>query len=324
MMKLRPKMLEPGKGAWGGLETWIPAIVVVVAVVLHLIDLIAVEWAAIPTAAALLYTMGEPVAYRVFRKGQFPGWAKAAAVLLVAGALAWAVVAAVYWSLPGTIVAEGDLAAEGDKLALRPEAPGELRDYLLEVTVDKLPELDKPLNFPYRLRVGREDVRGRFGKDFVRRRFRGGSGKTLEERRRDLHRLRIALTAKDEIRLESLTRKPVADDVDEEEAQEAVLEAPVHVLLQEAPFTRLTMGLVSGPLALAAAVVEAFEDRSRKERSRLTMLVAGILGAVIYFLVAVTPDNLLLGVLGSAIAGLGGAVAGFVLALLVAKVLRRG
>jgi hypothetical protein len=54
------------------------------------------------------------------------------------------------------------------------------------------------------------------------------------------------------------------------------------------------------------------------------MLVAGILGAVIYFLVAVTPDNLLLGVLGSAIAGLGGAVAGFVLALLVAKVLRRG
>jgi len=96
MMKLRPKVLEPGKGSLGGLGTWIPVIVVVAAVALHLFDIIPAVWAALPVAVALLYTMAEPVAYRIFREGQFPAWARAAAVVLVLGTIAWAAVAVVY------------------------------------------------------------------------------------------------------------------------------------------------------------------------------------------------------------------------------------
>jgi hypothetical protein len=126
---------------------------------------------------------------------------------------------------------------------------------------------------------------------------------------------------KDKIRLSSILRNPGGQNLKPEEAEKSKLAAPIHVLLQETPFTRLTLGLISVPLLLLAAFVEAFEDRSRKEKTRLTMLVGGILAAVIYFLITVTEDNVLMGVLGSAIAGLAGAIGAFVVAFLATKVI---
>jgi hypothetical protein len=324
MMKLRPKVLEPGKGSVGGIGTWIPVAIVVVAVALQLFDVIPALWSALPVAAALLYTMAEPVVYRIFREGQFPGWARASALVLLLGTVAWLVYAVVSWALPGTIVAEGDLTTTEETLAVVPQTAGEARDYMLEVTVAKLPEIGKPVNYPYALRIGSHEVRGHFGKEFVKRRFRGGSGRTLQERTREFHRLRLTLDPrKDKIRLSSLLRNPLGDSAPPEEAEKQKLVGPVHVLLQETPFTRLTLGLISGPLLLLAALVEAFEDRQRKEKSRLTMLVGGILAAVIYFLIAVTEDNVLMGVLGAAIAGLVGAVAAFIVAFLAVKLIPR-
>jgi hypothetical protein len=323
MMKLRPKVLEPGKGNLGGLGTWIPVVVVVAAVALHLFDVIPALWAALPVAVALLYTMAEPVAYRILREGQFPAWARAAAVVLVLGTIAWAAIAVVYWSMPGNVIAEGDLMTTEDTLAVHPEDPGERRDFLLEVSVSKLPAGDKAVSFPYTLRVGTNEVRGHFGREKVRRRFgRSGSASGLRDRMVEFHRLRMALDPKkDKIRLGSILRNPGGQNLKPEEAKKKELDAPIHVLLQETPFTRLTMGLISVPLLLLAAVVEAFEDRSRREQSRLAMLVGGILAAVIYFLIAVTEDNVLMGVLGSAIAGLAGAIGAFVVAFLAAKVI---
>jgi hypothetical protein len=322
MMKLRPKVLESGKGNLGGLGTWVPVVIVVVAVALHMFDVVPAVWAAIPVAAALLYTMAEPVVYRLLREGQFPGWARAAAIVLVLGALAWMGYAVWAWASPGTVVAEGDLLDTEQALPVAPQTPGELRDYVLEVSVAKLPGIKKDISYPYSLRVGSSEVRGHFGKEFVRRRFRGGGGRTLRERAHEIHRLRLALDPKkDKIRLASLVRNAGGENLKPEEVAQAKLEAPIHILLQETPFTRLTLALVSGPLLLLAAVVEAFEDRSRKEKSRLTMLVGGMLAAVIYFLVAVTADNVLMGVLGCALAGLAGAAAAFVVAFLAAKVI---
>jgi hypothetical protein len=323
MMKLRPKLLEPGKGSLGGLGTWIPVIVVVAAVGLHLFDVIPALWAALPVAVALLYTMAEPVAYRIFREGQFPPWARAAAAVLVLGAVAWAVVAVVYWTQPGNVIAEGDLMTTEDTLAVRPEDPGVRRDFLLEVSVSSLPEGDKAVSFPYTLRIGTDEVRGHFGREKIRKRFgRSGSASGLRDRMVEFHRLRTAFDPKkDKIRLSSILRNPGGQNLKPEEAEKSKLAAPIHVLLQETPFTRLTMGLISVPLLLLAAFVEAFEDRSRREKSRLTMLVGGILAAVVYFLVAVTEDNVLMGVLGSAVAGLAGAIGAFILAFLAIKVI---
>ena len=322
MMKLRPKLLEPGKGSLGGLGTWIPVIVVVAAVALHMGDMIPPEWAAIPVAVALLYTMAEPVVYRVFRDGQFPGWARVAAVLLLLGTLAWAVAAVVFWSMPGDAIAEGDLMTTEDMLAVHSEGPGDRRDYLLEVSVSKLPEGDKAVSFPYSLRIGADEARGHFGREKVRRRLACSSGDELRERTVEYHRLRLALDGKrDKIRLSSLLRNPGGQNLKPEEAEKSKLAAPIHVLLQETPFTRLTMGLISIPLLLLAAFIEAFEDRSRKEKSRLAMLVGGILAAIVYFLHAVTQENVLMGVLGSAVAGLAGAIGAFVVAFLAVKVI---
>jgi hypothetical protein len=322
MMKLRPKILEPGKGSLGGLGTWIPVVVVVAAVALHLFDIIPALWAALPVAVALLYTMAEPVVYRIVRQGQYPGWARAVAVLALLGTIAWAAVAVVFWTMPGNVIAEGDLTTTDDSLAVHPDDPGATRDYLLEVSVAKLPDINKAVSYPYTLRVGSAEVRGHFGKEFVRRRFgRSGSGKTLRDRAREFFRLRLALDPqKDKLHLSSLLRSPGGESVEGADAVKGKLESPVHVLLQETPFTRLTLGLISVPLLLLAAFVEAFEDRSRKEQSRLTMLVGGILVAVIYFLIAITEDNVLMGVLGSAIAGLAGALGAFVVAFLARKV----
>jgi hypothetical protein len=324
MMKLRPKVLESGKGTLGGLGTWIPVVIVVAAVALHMFDVIPALWAAIPVAVALLYTMAEPVVYRIVREGQFPGWARAAALLLLLGAVAWAVVAVVFWSLPGNIIAEGDLLTTEQSIEVHPASPGQTRDYMLEVSVARLPDIGKAVNFPFVLRIGHTELRGHFGKEFVRRRFRGGSGRTLRNHDREFHRLRLALDPqKDKLRLSSIVRNPVGENVEGADAEKHKLESPVHVLLQETPFTRWTIGLISVPLLLLAAFVEAFEERQRKERSRLTMLVGGILVAVIYFLVAVTEDNVLMGVLGAAVAGLAGALGSFVVAFVFTKAIPR-
>jgi hypothetical protein len=174
------------------------------------------------------------------------------------------------------------------------------------------------MSFPWTLRVGTADVRGHFGRERVRNRL---TGEKLRARPREYHRLRVALDPrKDKLRLASLVRIPGGTKLDEEERKEAELTGPVHVRLEEVPVTRLQLGLVTGALVLLAAFVEAFEDRQRKERSRVTMLVGGMAAAVIYLLMAVNPGQLLMGVLGAAIVGLGGALAAFVLAWLFQRV----
>jgi hypothetical protein len=319
MMNLRPKMLEPGKGSLGGLGTWIPVVIVVVCVLLHLFGVLEELWAAIAVAAALLYTMAEPVVYRIVRPEQFPGWARFAALGLLAAAVGWIGWAAWAWGTPGFVVAEGDLTTTEDTLPLAPSAPGELTDFRLEVRVDQLPALEKEMTFPWTLRVGRADVRGHFGRELVRNRL---TGESLRARPQEFLRLRAALDPKkDKLRLGSLVRAPGGTKLNEEERKASELQGPVHVRLEEAPFTRLQLGLITGVLVLLAALVEAFEDRQRKERSRVTMLVGGLAAAVIYFLMAVNPGNLLMGVLGSAIVGLAGALGAFILAWLLQRVI---
>ncbi len=318
MMKLRPKMLESGKGSLGGLGTWIPVVIVVACVLLHLFGVLEELWAALAVAAALLYTMAEPVVYRVVRPEQFPGWARFAALGLLLVTLGWIGWAAWAWGTPGTVVAEGELTTAEDVLALAPTAPGEPTDFRIEVRVDRLPALEKEMTFPWTLRVGTADVRGHFGREIVRNRL---TGESLRARSQEFHRLHVALDPKrDKLRLGSLVRAPGGTKLSEEERTESALEGPVHVRIEEAPFTRLQLGLITGVLALLAALLEAFEDRQRKERSRLTMLVGGMAASVIYLLMAVNPGNLLMGVLGSAIVGLGGALGAFVLAWLLQRV----
>lgn len=319
MMKLRPKMLEPGKGSLGGLGTWIPVIVVVACVLLHLFGVLDEIWAALVVAAALLYTMAEPVVYRIARADQFPRWGRFAAFALLLVALGWMGWAGWSWAVPGVVVAEGDLHTTEEFLRPSPSAPGEPTDFRLEVSVQRLPELEKEMTFPWTLRVGTADVRGHFGREIVRNRL---TGEELRARPREYHRLRVALDPKkDKIRLGSLVRTPGGTKLKEEERKQSELVGPVHVRLEELPFTRLQLGLVTGALVLLAALVEAFEDRQRKERSRVTMLVGGMTAAVIYLLLAVNPGNLLMGVLGAAIVGLGGALAAFVVAWLLQRVI---
>ncbi|MBN1770323.1 MAG: hypothetical protein JXB32_03600 [Deltaproteobacteria bacterium] len=324
MMKLRPKMLESGKGSLGGLGTWIPVVVVVVCVLLHLFGVLDELWAALAVAAALLYTMAEPVVFRIVRPEQFPGWARFATLGLLLVTLGWLGLAGWSWATPGVVVAEGELATTEDALKLSPSAPGEPTDFRLEVRVAELPALEKEMTFPWTLRVGTADVRGHFGRELVRNRL---TGEELRARPQEYHRLHVALDPKkDKLRLGSLVRAPGGTKLSEEERKESELAGPVHVRLEEVPFTRLQLGLITGALALLAALLEAFEDRQRKERSRVTMLVGGMAAAVIYLLMAVNPGNLLMGVLGSAIVGLGGALGAFVLAWLAQHLIpaRRG
>ncbi|NMC70885.1 MAG: hypothetical protein GYA57_12595 [Myxococcales bacterium] len=318
MMKLRPKMLEPGKGSLGGLGTWIPVVVVVACVLLHLFGVLDELWAALAVAVALLYTMAEPVVYRIVRPDQFPRWGRFAALGLLVVSLAWMGWAGWCWAVPGVVVAEGDLATTEDALKPSPTTPGEPTDFRLEVSVAQLPPLEKEMTFPWTLRVGTADVRGHFGRERVRNRL---TGEKLRARPREYHRLRVALDPrKDKLRLASLVRTPGGTKLSEEERKESELTGPIHVRLEEVPITRLQLGLVTGALVLLAAFVEAFEDRQRKERSRVTMLVGGMAAAVIYLLMAINPGQLLMGVLGAAIVGLGGALAAFVLAWLFQRV----
>ena len=325
MMKLRPKVLDSdSKGGMGGLGTWIPVGIVVVGVALHLFGAVPAVWAAIPVAGALLYTMGEPVLLRLFRKGQFPGWARAAALVLLAATLAWAGIAVWKWSEGGDVVAEGDLATTEDTLAIAPVFPGETRDYVLELTVASVPEAGKKkaLSFPYTMRVGRSDVRGNLGTERIRRRFACAGGEELRVLDHVYHRLRVALDPRhDKIRLASLVREPADAPSKPEELEKVTLKGPIHVRLTEAPIPRLLLYLVSGGILLLAAALEAFEDRSRKEKARPAMLIGGLLAATAYFLVAVDPSNLLMGVLGCALFGLGGALVALVAGLLAVKVI---
>ncbi|MBI5486898.1 MAG: hypothetical protein HY905_06170 [Deltaproteobacteria bacterium] len=325
MMKLRPKVLDTGKmGGLGGPGTWIPVGIVVVAVALHLFNAMPAVWAALPVAGALLYTMGEPVLLRLFRQGQYPGWARAAALVLIATALAWAGFAVWRWTEGGDVVAEGDLTTTEDALALAPTSPGETRDYLLELSVSGVPEAGKKkaMTFPFTMRVGQSDVRGNFGTERVRRRFACAGGEQIRTLDHSYHHLHLALDPKrDKLRLGSLVREPADAPSKPEDLEKVTLHGPVHVRLTEAPIPRLVLYLVSVGLLLLASVVEAFEDRSRKEKARPAMLVGGLLAATAYFLSVVNPDNLLMGVLGCALAGLVGAIVAFVTGFLALKLI---
>ncbi|MDI7267213.1 MAG: hypothetical protein QME96_04400 [Myxococcota bacterium] len=307
MMKLRPKMIEPGKAGWGGLETWIPVVVVVAAVVMHLTEVIAETWAALVVGGALLYTLSEPVVRRSLRAGQFPSWARAAAGTLMLAGVAWVGVAAFFWAVPGEPLVEGDLAAAGAELPI-PGADGRKRGWTVEVSTDRLPEKAEPFGLRYRLRIGREEVSGALGKEYRERRFLGGGKKLVDVTRRH-HRVRAAIRPGDAIRAASFP---------------ADLQGPLRVTLQEEPVPPIALAAISVALLLLGALLEAFEDRTRVERSRLASLVGGLAAAPVYFLHYVTPDNVLMGTLGAAIAALGGAVAGYLAAAVAVKLLRRG
>lgn len=307
MMKLRPKMIEPGKAGWGGLETWIPVVVVVAAVVLHLTDVIAETWAALVVGCALLYTLSEPVVRRSLRAGQFPRWARAAAGTLMLAGAAWIGVAVFLWALPPSLRVDGDLAAAGAELDI-PEADGRMLGWIVEVSTEHLPEKAEPFSLRYRLRIGREEVSGALGKEYRERRFLGG-GKKLVDVAHKQHRVRAALRPGDRIRAASFP---------------ADIEGPLRVTLREESVPPVVLAAISAALLLLGALVEAFEDRTRAERSRLASLVGGLAAAPVYFLHYVTPDNVLMGTLGAAIASLGGAVAGYLAAAVAARLLRRG
>lgn len=312
-------MLEPGKRLLGGPSTWIPVIVVVACVLLHLFGVLDERWAALVVTAALLYTMGEPVVYRILRSGQFPRWGQVAGLGILLATLGWTGWAGWSWAVGGVVVAEGDLTTTEDTLEVSPTAPGKLTDFRLEVSVERLPPLEKEMSFPWALRVGPTDVRGDFGRRVVRSVL---TGEELRARSREYHRLRTALDPeKDKVRLASLVRIPRGPGLSAQERRESELVGPVRVRLHEVPFTRLQLGLLTGALVLLAALVEAVEDRRRQERSRLTMLVGGIATGVIYLLLAVNPGNLLMGILGAAIAGLCGAGGSFIVAWLVQRIL---
>jgi hypothetical protein len=313
MMKLRPKLMEEDKGGfWGGPETWIPVIIVVVFVVLHLADVVAAGWAALVVAVALLYSLGEPIVTRIVRGNRFTGWMRAAALLLPTLALAWGAYSVWRWTEPGELVAEGDVTSKEDERRIPILAvpfDGQ-HDYWVEVTTEELPppvegEEDEPAAYNYRLEVGDATVSGTIGREKIQYRFKGG-GPRLEERKRSLHRVRTAIRQDRSIRASYIP---------------AELPAPLHVTVRALPFTRGTLAWVGVPLLLLAAVLEAFERRG-KQRSRLTMLVGGLVGAMVVLHVRTSPDNVLVGVLGCAVGGLGGAAAGWLAAGLAGTALK--